>query len=164
MNDSTDCIRLNANGGIPNNPDHPARIYVNAIDASGGSSAVRRLLEKNGWTGTWTWQVYDFHHYHPDAWEALGVAEGSAKLIIGGPEGRSIDVRAGDLLLVPPGWGHCQLSASEDFTICGAYPPGQENFSLIKADQSYDDAILRQIATVSLPKTDPVSGESFVAD
>ena len=34
--------------------------------------------------GTWTWTVYDFHHYHSTAHEALVVATGEAVLMLGG--------------------------------------------------------------------------------
>ena len=56
-----------------------------ALDGLDGDGPVRQLLENNGWGGTWTWRVFDFHHFHPDAFEVLAVASGGARLALGGP-------------------------------------------------------------------------------
>ena len=73
--------------GVPNNPDHPAVIARNALGGTHDDRAVRGLMERNGWGGTWTSIVFDYHHFHPDAFEALAVASGSATLMLGGPQG-----------------------------------------------------------------------------
>ncbi len=143
---------------IPNNDRFPVVLARNALGGAKDDAAVRSLMEGNGWGGTWTWRVFDYHHFHPDCFEALAVARGSARLILGGPQGEEVEVAAGDVAILPPGFGHCQLSASGDFAICGAYPPGQEDYSVIRAEEGYDDAKLRQIAGVPVPESDPVWG------
>ncbi|APH72787.1 cupin domain-containing protein [Aquibium oceanicum] len=152
--------RLSVSRGdsVPNNDRFPAVLARNALGDARDDAAVRRLMEGNGWGGTWTWRVFDFHHFHPDCFEALAVARGSARLILGGPQGEEVEVKAGDVAILPPGFGHRQLSASDDFAICGAYPPRQEDYSVIRADEGYDDAMLRQIASVAVPESDPVWG------
>ncbi len=152
-------LRIPANGGTPNN-DHPAIVARGALRLSTGDPAgsIRRSFEANGWTGTWTWQVFRYHHFHPDAFEVLGVAAGSAVLVIGGEAGRRLEVEAGDVLLLPPGWGHCMLSSSPDFAICGAYPPGQENYTVRRSSEGYDEGVTAEIAAVPVPETDPVLG------
>ncbi len=142
--------------GIPNNDRFPAILAPAALGGANADDAVRHLLERNGWGGSWTWRVFDFHHFHPDAFEVLAVASGGARLALGGPQGIEVEVAAGDVMLLPPGFGHRQLSMLEDFRICGAYPPGQEDYSVVKAEDGYDRATLDRIAGVALPEVDPV--------
>ena len=140
-----------AANGIPNNEFHPAVLAHGALGGANPDAAVRSLLERNGWGGSWTWHVFDFHHYHPDAFEVLAVASGGARLVLGGPQGIALDIAAGDVILLPPGFGHRQLSMQDDFRICGAYPPGQEDYTVVKAEEGYGEATLAQLAAVPFP-------------
>ncbi|MFC6489793.1 cupin domain-containing protein [Nitratireductor sp. GCM10026969] len=144
--------------GVPNNARHPAVLAKGALGGQHDDMAVRALLEANGWGGTWTWRVFDYHHFHPDAFETLAVASGAARLVLGGPQGEDVEVKAGDVAILPPGFGHKQVSATSDFRICGAYPPGQENYAVVRAEQGFSDDTLRQITAVPFPPTDPVWG------
>lgn len=150
-------IHVAANGGIPNNPTLPAVVMAGAL-ADPSESGARRLLEENGWGGTWRWSVYDFHHYHPASHEVLVCVSGSAKLRIGGPEGEDIEVSPGDTLVLPAGVGHKRLSSSPDFAVVGAYPPGQESPEIIKASELPEEEAAERIAATPLPDTDPVEG------
>ena len=69
-----------------------------------------------------------------------------------------LEVAAGDVILLPPGFGHRQVSMRRDFRICGAYPPGQEDYTVRKSDEGYDEATLARIAAVPFPATDPLWG------
>ncbi len=149
-------LKIPAGDQVPNNPDHPAVIARGALGGAHDGRAVRGLMEHNGWGGTWTSTVFDYHHFHPDAFEALAVASGSATLMLGGPQGETVEIHAGDVMILPPGFGHRRLAMRDGFQICGAYPPGQENYTIVRA--GYDDAMLRQIAAVAKPRTDPVWG------
>lgn len=148
-------LRFPPSGGIPNNPVLPVVLMRQAVLGSAADICAR--MERNGWTGTWVWSVFDYHHYHPDAHEALVVASGEATLLLGGPDGEEVTLRAGDAVILPAGTGHKRLSQSEDFRICGAYPPGQSDYTTLRAEAQAPDAP-DQIAAVALPATDPVHG------
>ncbi|MEI4234132.1 cupin domain-containing protein [Roseovarius sp. D22-M7] len=141
-------------GTVPNNPDLPAVVLCGALGEGAAPDAVRGRLEANGWGGTWVWQVFAYHHYHPDAHEALAVASGRAELMLGGPEGQCVSVRAGDVLVLPAGTGHCQIEASANFQVCGAYPAGQERYETLRAEHPHDSAVLERIRAVPLPRAD----------
>lgn len=85
----------------------------------------------------------------------LGIAEGRARLLIGGPAGREISVNAGDCLVLPAGTGHKRIDASRDFLVIGAYPPGQQADILTEAPS---DSQLAAIGALALPQADPIEG------
>ena len=155
-------VRAAPNGGVPNNPALPAVLVRGAVDGM-DADAVRRTVEANGWGGTWVWTVFDHHHFHPDAHEALAVVAGRARLLLGGPEGTEVEVSAGDVAVLPAGFGHCLLSSDGGFRVVGAYPPGQEGPSIVRAGQMDVDDALRQIADVPLPGRGPVEGVTLEA-
>lgn len=135
----------------------PVLIYRGVLprDASNKAGGFDALFEKNGWRGIWRDGVYDYDHYHSNAHEVLGVAQGTATLQLGGEGGKSIDVEAGDVLLLPAGTGHRRISKSENFVVIGAYPPGQERYDI---HRKRDPEAEMRITKVKLPTTDPVGG------
>ena len=145
-------------GRFPNST-LPVVIYRQAVAPDGASAeAMEALLDGNGWPSQWRAGVYDYHHYHSTAHECLAVARGSATIRLGGPEGRSFDVTAGDVLLLPAGTAHCRESVQGDFLVVGAYPPGQ-NWDLLRGGPTDRPEADQRIAHVPLPKTDPVGGQ-----
>ncbi len=151
-------LRLRESDGIPNNRRLPALIYKGALTGDEGADRVRAMLEENGWGGTWTWHVYDFHHFHDRSHEVLVVSRGWADLTLGGPEGQTLRVEAGDVVILPAGTGHCQKDAGAGFEVCGGYPPGQESPAIIRAgDINVADAE-HGIVNTPLPETDPIYG------
>lgn len=145
------------NGWVPNHPDLPAVIFRRALDAPSGDG-VTALYRKNDWGGTWVWGVYDFHHYHSTAHEVLTVLSGSATLLLGGPEGASVEVNAGDALALPAGFGHRLLAERDGFRVAGAYPAAQAP-DLLRPEEGHYDEARRRIAELPLPSSDPLYGQ-----
>lgn len=146
-------------GRFPNNPDLPVLLYRGAL-AAGADAAERfeQTFHANGWGGCWRWGVFNFHHFHSNAHEALGVASGTARLRLGGPRGEDVDLRAGDLVVLPAGTAHKNESASGDFLVVGAYPRGQTNYDTLRGDPAEHDAAVKRIRSTTLPETDPLYG------
>ena len=145
-------------GLVPNNP-LPFLVYKAAVDVDNDhpEKTIEGLFGANGWGAMWRNGVYDYLHYHATVHEALGVARGHARVRFGGDKGREFDVSAGDVAILPAGTGHQCLSASGDFCVVGAYPPGPAMHVTRPTPENYQKA-LRTIPEVKLPHTDPVLG------
>ncbi len=146
-----------ADGEAIPNSNLPTVLYRQAI-ADPSAEALEKLFDTNGWPSAWRYGVYDFHHYHSNTHECLGVAKGSARLQLGGATGRVFEVSAGDVLVLPAGTGHCNLGSSPDFVVVGAYPPGF-SADLMRGETDERPGADERIAQVPLPKTDPVGGQ-----
>lgn len=150
-------IKLEQNNKIPNNEVLPVLLYKSVFQKDLENN-FKNALERNNWGGIWINGVYDYHHYHSNSHEALGVLSGTAALILGGQNGKEMNVSKGDLIVLPAGTGHCLKESSSDFQVMGAYPAGQEDYDICTEK---DDVELkkRSIAKVSLPGKDPIEGE-----
>lgn len=157
VSDSMQVLMLERNDWVPNNPRLPVLVYPAAIAVQGSDAAalIEETFNANGWPPQWRYGIYDFHHYHTEGHEVLGIASGQARLMLGGPDGHVLGVKAGDVLLLPAGTGHCNLQASEDFLVVGAYPPGQQADICREAPSK---AQLAKIDTLPFPDQDPVQG------
>lgn len=155
----TEQILLVDDGTFPNNLTLPLLVYPRAFLPFGAdpASEVEAWFNKNGWPAAWRDGVYDFHHYHSEAHEALGVYGGWAKVQFGGQQGRVIRIARGDAVVLPAGTAHMLIEASGDFAVVGAYLPGQHPDMCYGRPGERPDADKR-IARVPVPGTDPVTG------
>lgn len=153
-------LKLKANGDFPNNPELSVLVYKNVFDLSGRdpASIIEKVFSKNNWGGSWRNGIYNFQHYHSTAHEALGIYNGWAEVQLGGPGNKPVRIEKGDLVILPAGTAHKKINSGDGFAVVGAYPDGQiwdMNYGKIgelpKTKQN--------IASVSLPKNDPVFGK-----
>ena len=146
-------------GLIPNNP-MPFLVYKRAVDVANGhpEKTIEGLFGANGWGAMWRNGVYDFPHYHATVHEVLGIARGHAKVRFGGDKGEVLEIAAGDVAILPAGTGHQCISASDDFSVVGAYPPGPP-MDLVRPSKEAHAKALKSIPQVAVPKSDPVLGE-----
>jgi uncharacterized protein YjlB len=145
-------------GLVPNNP-LPFLVYKGAVDVANAhpEKTIEGLFCAHGWGEMWRNGVYDYLHYHATVHEALGVARGHARVRFGGDHGREFDIAAGDVAILPAGTGHQCISASADFCVVGAYPPGPP-MDLVRPTKEAHAKALKTIPQVKVPKTDPVRG------
>ncbi len=149
---------LKDDGTFPNNDRLPLIIYKNAIAIVNGASQVEKIFKENDWGNSWRNGIYNYHHYHSTAHEVLGVFQGTVKVQLGGPEGITAELQAGDVVIIPAGVAHKNLKSSSDFACVGAYPPGQDydmNYGKIGERPSLD----KNIRKVPMPYADPVLGQ-----
>lgn len=150
--------RFKDDGRIPNNPTLPLLVYPQALTGQ-TPSRCKELLAENGWGGAWVDGVFPYHHYHSTSHEVLCVVGGGGRIAFGGPEGETVEVEAGDVVVIPAGVGHCRESSGAGFSVVGAYPRGQEDYDLRTGQEGERPGVLENICNVPLPKTDPLSGE-----
>ena len=146
-------------GLVPSNP-LPFLVYKRAVavDNAHPEKTIEGLFGANGWGDMWRNGVYDYLHYHSTVHEALGIARGHARVRFGGDRGKEFEIAAGDVAILPAGTGHQCLSASPDFSVVGAYPPGPP-MDLQRPTPEAHAKALKTIPLVALPRTDPVMGK-----
>lgn len=148
-------VTFDDDGAIPNSR-LPLVVYRSAIPAD--AAAIEAAFAANHWPPAWRDGVYPFHHFHSTAHEVLGVARGEVSVLFGGPGGKVLTVRAGDVVVVPAGVGHCNQGQSNDLLIVGAYPDNGPGPDLRRGNPAEHDAAVRAIGQVPMPVADPVGG------
>jgi uncharacterized protein YjlB len=142
-------------GAVPNSR-LPLLVYRRAVPAD--ADAIERIFTENAWPAAWRAPVFPFHHFHSDAHEVLGIAAGEARVRFGGPRGEVLTVRAGDVVVIPAGVGHCRESPEGGTVIVGAYPANTPARDLRRANPAEHAEVTRNIEAVPPPPTDPIAG------
>jgi uncharacterized protein YjlB len=156
-NVSIEHFLLYENGNFPNNPMLPVVIYKNAFTKP-VQSKVKNLLKKNNWSNSWVNGIYDYHHYHSNTHEVLVILAGSCTVALGGPSNKLIDVKTGDVLILPVGTAHKNENSSADFSCLGAYPGGSD-FDIVKGTENEKAAANVNIQRTAIPEEDPLFGK-----
>ena len=144
-------------GSIPNNPKLPLLFYAGAFEDV-SPERIEETFHANEWGNGWRASVFPFPHYHAEAHEALGCFRGTATIRLGGTKGIEQKVQPGDVIIIPAGVGHENLESTSDFTMVGAYPPGQDP-DLQRGEHSERTWVIQSIAKVPLPTADPILGK-----
>lgn len=149
---------FNDDGCIPNSR-LPVLIYRGiSFESADTATCFEQMFGANAWPVQWRDGIFDFHHYHSNAHEVLGVAKGAARVLLGGPAGQEVTVSHGDILILPAGTGHCCLEHTDDFLVVGGYPVHQERYDVQRANLQAYASSKQRIARVPLPPADPLSG------
>jgi uncharacterized protein YjlB len=96
-------------------------------------------------------------HYHSTSAEVLGVYRGSAQIRVGGEQGQTLKAAAGDVIVIPAGVPHQNVSSSPDFGVLGAYSEGR-SWDVLRGLESERPQADRKIAHLPIPKNDPLYG------
>src|SRR3569832_652948 len=123
--------RFRDDGETPNNPHFPLIHYRSAVvlDPDYDPAAMFEVLFKHyGWVGQWRDGIYPYLHFHTKTHEVLGIARGHARVRFGGQRGRTLELKAGDVVILPAGTGHRRLSASDALLVVGAYQEGSASY------------------------------------
>lgn len=146
-------------GEIMPNSRLPVLVYPAAVPFSDSTEQdAKRLLSANKWGGQWTNGVFDYDHFHPNAHEALAIVGGWIQLRVGGEVGITLQLDAGDIIVLPAGTGHRCVMASGELSVVGAYPKGQERFRTETSAADVPDC-REELQAVAEPETDPVFGK-----
>ncbi|KAL4799462.1 hypothetical protein BDV19DRAFT_400729 [Aspergillus venezuelensis] len=128
--------------------------------------SVTEFLTRDRWgkMGQGTWGHIAIRHFHPNSHECYGIFQGSSTLLLGvggGDQvgGLEVDVRAGDVIVLPAGTAHSCAKSSKDYRYIGVYPQGCSRWRNEMGSKPIDFASLREeTENVAMPEADPVYG------
>ncbi|HUS02427.1 MAG TPA: hypothetical protein VMY77_11905 [Chitinophagaceae bacterium] len=147
-------------GTYPNS-NLPALIYKAALKLpeKHPEKIIEDIFKKNNWSNSWRNGNYDYHHYHSITHEVLGVYEGSTVVELGGAKGITQLIEKGDVIIIPAGVAHRNVTPKSNFKCVGAYPGGGD-YDIKKGDPGDRPGSDKNIKKVPLPAKDPVYGNA----
>jgi len=151
-------LKFKDDGKIPNS-SLPLLIYKNVFsEEKADADFIKKHFEDRKWSNSWKNGVYDYHHYHSNTHEVIGVYSGFATIQFGGENGDKISIEEGDAVAIPAGVGHKLIEASDDFGVVGAYPGGMD-YDILKGEDGERPKADENIKNVPIPESDPVYGK-----
>ncbi|BDG72496.1 cupin domain-containing protein [Roseomonas fluvialis] len=157
--DGAEILFLRQDPEIPNNPRLPVVVHRGAVAPD--AVAAEAMFRRHGWRPAWRGGIFDTHHYHSNAHEALAVVAGQVRVQLGGESGVLLDLSAGDVVVLPAGTGHRNLGADEALLVVGAYPDGAAPPDQLHGALAERARALHAIAATPDPATDPVTGGAY---
>jgi uncharacterized protein YjlB len=152
-------FRFKDDGLVPNHPRWPLIVYRSPVRLAADydpAAVFEDLFGRNGWGDSWRAGIYDFMHYHSRIHEVLGVARGKVRVLFGGALGRTLELKGGDVAILPAGTGHRCMGA-KDLLVVGAYP-ATGTYDECRANYPDHDRAVKTIPKVARPRKDPVYG------
>ncbi len=150
---------ISDDGLFPNNNPLPVLFYKSILRLPKlfPARAVINLFAGNDWSNSWKASIYDYHHYHSITHEVLGVYKGKTKVQLGGEYGIELTIEKGDVLIIPAGVAHKNLTPKNTFKCVGAYPGGMD-YDMKTGKQGERPEADENIRAVPIPLKDPVFG------
>jgi uncharacterized protein YjlB len=145
------CRFPNASSGLPVVFYRPFDTDKTALDAS----AIEALVSQHGFKPQWRYPMFDFDHFHSTTHELLVPFRGRATLVLGGTE--SIDVKAGDVILLPAGVAHRAEKTEGEFYMVGSYPSGAKQWDTCRGGEEGVEDRIKKLQTGGV-NMDPVYG------
>lgn len=145
---------------FPNSP-YPALHYKKVLNLAAHNEvkSIMNLFKEHSWINNWEAGIFEYHHYHSNTHEVIGVADGSTELQLGGDNGKILFIEKGDVVVIPAGVAHKNLGAENQVVCVGGYPDGKDyDMNYGKPDERPQAD--KNIARVPIPITDPVYGKS----
>lgn len=148
-------------GQFPNNMALPVLFYKGALKLPllFPAEMIRRLFKKHQWYNSWQSGIFTYQHYHSNTHEVMGCYRGQTELQLGGPHGVIITFAKGDVLIIPAGVAHKNLSDEHSVACVGAYPDGRE-YDMKRGRKDERPKADENIISVPLPAQDPLYGKT----
>lgn len=101
--------------------------------------------------------IYGYRHYHSTAHDVLRVVSGNARVQFVGPEGETLEVHVGDVVVRPAGVGHCIKGSSSNYRVVGGYADGRQ-WDVNTGKEGERPRAMQNIHNVPVPNVGPVYG------
>ncbi|KAL2414117.1 hypothetical protein ABEF95_013758 [Exophiala dermatitidis] len=163
---------------VPNSP-LPVLIYRAVLEPASASqdgdaqalsaNSLRNQIEQNKWRYGGVFKHYPTHHFHSVTHECYAVFKGRSRLLLGrGPldevndgHAKEVELRAGDIIVLPAGVSHCCLHSEDDYSYVGLYPEGSPHWDNNWCKASPEETMEKTATawSVPIPSYDPIYGK-----